>query len=887
MQLSRIWVLLPVFLTACGNTTTPPATDDATSAADVLTTVHPGLQAAAELRLDAQGIPHIRAASKADALYMQGWITAQQRIFQMDDMRRQAYGTRAEIHGDKWLGDDKTKRVLGLADLAKANLAWYAQKHPAVHAEFLAYAAGVNAWLDEAKAGKQPRPTEFDRIGPDYWPPAWTAVDSLAIAKVIVLSNSFGADQEVLGVAASFLMGEAGFRDLFRFQPMMPTYAMEKAPGVEAGFGHIKKMQGIKPPVTAFTDRFAKLPQAKRAEMAVSLIEMARRLTAVRGVGLGMPGGSNSYAVDGAHSASGKTLFCNEFHQPIVVPNRFMAVHMTIEGGDPVGLFGYALPGLPYVLGGHTGHMGFGITTSFADTTDLYAETLNPAGDAVQFKGAWVPVQRRVETIRVRRAGAAWNLADDVTMAVDVVPHHGPIVNGLLPDDFAVVLSATGLTLSARWPGFNPQTSEGVAMSQLWDAQTIDEARTALNLFDGGPMNWTLADAKGDVGYSLAGPWPVRKWDLYAGPPWAPLDGGGAFEWDRIAPPAEALHDMRPAKGYHVDANGAMTAQNLDGDPLNDEHYLQHFADLGTRAWRLTELIESRIHGGPLPTLEEMDAWHGDNLSVFAVELLPELLAQKSAICTKPTDPAQADACTALDTLAAWDKQQSLGSVGATIFNTWLTHLVHRILQQRVSGLVMGVVGGFMYGLGARDVVAWGKGRTPAASVDWLDDPATTTVTETLADQAVAAFASALAQLRGHFGTKPQSQWTWGKIHELRVEHIAFADLVQGPYPMDGGPSTVNDSSYSGTEADGAVHTFPLTSTAGPIFRFCTELAGDQTRGFHVLAGGQGGHVGQAHWMTQMDTWLAHGSYPSLLSRAAVEAGTQQVWAFVPGAAKN
>lgn len=879
------WPCLAILLTcSCTAKDAVSSMSDASSSPDVVVTPSLQLKAAAEVRFDGQGVPHIRAASKTDALYLQGWVTAQQRIFQMDDMRRQAYGTRAEVYGSKWLSDDKTKRVLGLQALAEANLAWYATHHPSVHAELQSYAAGVNTWLAEAKAGKHPRPTEFDRIGKDYWPSPWTAVDSLAIAKVIVLSNAFGADQEVLGVAASLLLGPTGFADLFRFQPMMPTFATEAAPGSEASFPHLGKADALDTQLPHnFADRFAGLEPQRRTQLATALVALAGQLAGVRGVGLGIAGGSNSYAVAAKHSKSGKTLFCNEFHQPIVVPNRFMAVHMTVQGGDPIGLFGYALPGLPYVLGGHTGTMGFGITTGFGDTTDLYAETLNPTGDAVQFKGAWVPISRRIETIRVRPDGGSWTLPDEVTITVDVVAHHGPIVNGLLPDEFAAILSSTGLTLSARWPGFSAQTSEAVAISQLWDARTIDEARKALNLFDGGPMNWTLADAKGDVGYTAAGPWPVRLWDLYQAPPWAPLDGGGAFEWDRIAPPSESLTDLRPAKGYHVDANGIMNAQNLDGDPLTDGKYLQHFTDLGTRAWRLTDLIDAKVHSASLPSLEEFDALHGDNFSVFAQELLPELLAQQARICPDAKDAANADACAALATLAAWDKQQAFDSVGATLFNTWLTHVTQRILKQRVSGLVMGVVGGFLYSLGARDVVAWVKNRAPAPSANWLDDPKTANVTETFGDHAVAGFGTALAQLRDHFGKAPQSEWTWSKIHNLRVDHIAFADLGQGPFPMDGGPNAVNASEYPGTTSDGSVATFPLTATSGPIFRFCTELAGKDTRGVHVLAGGQGGHVGQPHWMTQMPTWLAHGSYPTPLLQADVQTAAPELISFAAG----
>ena len=848
--------------------------------------VEPSLQlhAAAEIRFDAQGVPHIRAASRTDALFLQGWVTAHQRLFQLDSMRRQAYGTQAAVYGPSWLADDKAKRVLGLRALAVENLAWIAEHHPAVHAELLSYVAGINAWLEEAKAGKHPRPTELDRVGAGWWPEPWAPEDTLAVGKLIVLANSFGADQEILGTAASLLVGEDAFRDLFRFQPMMPTYATEPGPGDESRFPKLPgKADWAAPIAKSFVARFAGLPADRKAALAGALMELSQRLASLRGTGLGLPTGSNSYAISGAHTASGKAILCNEFHQPIVAPNRFAAVHMQIDGDDPIGLFGYAIPGLPYVLGGHTGAMAFGITTSFGDVTDLYAEELNEAGDSVRFEDAWVPVERREEVIQVKPDGGDVGAPEEVTVTVDVVPHHGPIVNGLLPDDMAFLLSASGLVLSARWPGFDPHTNDAAAIGGLWSAGTLDEARAALNLFDGGPMNWTLADSAGDVGYSIAGPWPVRPWDLYDGPPWAPLDGKGGFEWERVAPPSEALDDLRPKKGYHVDANGPMTAQNMDGDPLNDDRYLQHFCDLGTRAWRLTEIIDARVKAGDAPSLDDAVSWQADDLSIFAVELLPSLLARKGALCPDEADPANADACEALKLLAAWDMQQTGDSVGATLFNTWLTHTIHRILKQRLSPLVMGVVGGFLYAVGGRDVVAWVKGRAPAASVDWLDDPKTADVTEGFDGHAEAALGEALAQLRAHFGAEPMADWRWSRIHELSVHHIVFPDLTEGPYPMDGGPNTVNSSDYPGTEGDGSVKQLPLTATSGAIFRFCVELAGDATRSTHILAGGQGGHVGQAHWMDQMPTWLAHGSNPTPLLPEAVEAATAERLTFEAG----
>ncbi|NUN15888.1 MAG: penicillin acylase family protein [Myxococcales bacterium] len=846
-----------------------------------------GLKSPAKITFDTYGVPHIHTKHRTDALFLQGWVTAKQRIFQMDYMRRQAMGTRAEVYGPSWLEDDKTKRILGLATLAKETTIWTAKHHPAVFAEIQSYVAGVNAWLMDARSGKESRPAELDRIGTDYWPTDWTPEDVIAVSKLIILASSFHADQEVLGVAATVLLGEETFRDLFRFQPMMPTYATEPGPGDESRFPHLPGKADSWTPASGFSihspiaARFAHLSETQRLGLGTALIELAKRLATLRGVGLGSASGSNSYAVASERTKSGHAMLCNEFHQPVEAPNRFHAVHMVVDDSDPVGLFGYTVPGLPYVLGGHTGKIAFGITAAFADVTDLYAEVKNDTGDAVLFHDEWVPIVRRVEKIAVRPDGGDWKTPDIEEFTVDVVPHHGPIINGLLPPDMALLLNATGLVLSARWPGFSAETRSPVALSALTLAQDLDQARAALNYFDDGPMNWTLADSQGDIGYTNAGPWPVRPWDLLTSPPWEPLEGTGLHEWSHIDPPSMALDDLRPEKGYHVDANGAMTTQNMDGNPLNDDRYFQHFADLGTRAWQITDRIETAAANSvlfDLPTLQNIQA---DTFSVFAHELLPILLAQESMICGSAA--GNGDACEAFGYLKTWDYRLARGSAGATLFNIWLNHLVHRILAQRLSPLVLGVVGGFLFDIGARDVVAWHKNRAPAPAVNWFDNPKTVDVVETFEDHARLALTEATDQLRQHFGDTNMSEWHWERLHELAIHHIVYPDQNVGPYPLDGGPATVHVSGYSGTESDGSVKKFPLVSTEGAVFRFCVKLADKETENLHVLAGGQEGHSGSQHETDQLALWLNHLVISTPLSQESIEAAATNLRVFDAG----
>ncbi len=585
---------------------------------------------------------------------------AADRVVHMEFMRRRAYGAISELFGPAFVDDDRLARVLGLLDLSQANAEHYRTQWPEVYAELEAFAAGVNAWRDDMIAGDVPRPSSMDDIDPAWVPEPWTPADSVAVAKLLVLSFSFQPDLELAIFAGEVLMSPASWRELHPFTPLFATHALETEPTSD----DVLRMPGADPKRGA--PPLLALSEAERVEAAAAISALAQTLTRARGAAeIGILGGSNAWTVGAEHTADGSTILCNDTHMSLQLPSVVYPAHLVDTSVDDIGAIGWIVPGAPGVLIGNTASTAWGITNAFADVADLYVERLTEDGEGVTFAGRTVALDIHDEVIRVRRDGGGLDDVDEIPITIRSVPHHGPIFNDLLPAEVGQTLDGFGLTFSVRWPGLAADTEEFVTFRALLDAQTIDDQVAAMDHFTSGVMNWHFADAAGGHGYMPAGAYPARPWDLQEQPPYAPLPSEGEHEWDGIVPMSDIPRLLRPAKGYTVSANASMNDGALDGAPERTDFYMHHFVDLGTRAHRLTDVLDGLVQRGDI-TLDEMRTLQIDTHSIYSDVFLPGFLALDTRACAE----LDALACDAVARLATWDGQQAADSVATTIFNT-------------------------------------------------------------------------------------------------------------------------------------------------------------------------------------------------------------------------
>ena len=419
-------------------------------------TVEADIGAPVPVAFDARGVPQIRAASLEDALFVQGYVTAQDRLWQMDMLRRVTAGDVSEVVGPAGLDNDRESRRLRLRRIAENA---YTTLPIADRAAMAAYARGINAFID---AHRNALPVEFTLLG--YQPRPWSVVDSLLVCIYM-------------------------FRDL----------------------------------TTSWRDELL-----KRGMLASGDPAKVQYLFPVR-VGWESPPGSNSWALAGRHTASGKPLLSSDMHLEYSLPGIWYMVHLAAPDLDVAGV---SLPGVPGVIVGHNRRIAWGITNLQFDVQDLYQEPIDEQNGRYLYQGK--PAQARLERELIRVKGS-----NPVELAFWVT-RHGP-----------VFLTENGARFALQWT----LAVHGIVQYPILDldrAQNWQQFTAALERFPGPGSNFVFADVDGNIGYHAAGKLPKRTG--YSGD--LPVDGAsGKYEWEGFIPFDELPATYNPPSGIVVSAN--------------------------------------------------------------------------------------------------------------------------------------------------------------------------------------------------------------------------------------------------------------------------------------------------------------------------------------------
>ncbi len=469
-----------------------------------------GLSAPTSVIRDAQGVPHITAATLDDLVFAQGYVTAQDRLWQMDVTHRYITGELAEILGPDYVKLDRLQRTLGMRQVAQRSLSNVADDDRRL---LEAYARGVNAYVESHRSTL---PVEFRVLG--YTPRAWSAEDTFLIACMFnEMLNLYSAYDMLARERVMARMPADLGTDLF------PNSSWrDHPPGQDDG----------QPPAIDHQPATA-LPQ-------VPEVGALDRQSSTNDVLLP---GSNNWVISGAHTVNGKPLLSNDMHLQHHIPNIWYEVHLTSGDFDVAGV---TAPGLPLVLVGHNRRIAWGFTNLGPAVTDLYIETFNSSGE-YQTPNGWRAAQHRHEVIRVR--GKA-NISLDVT-----ITRHGPIISDVVPGEER--------RLALQWTLWDPHllTSTFEAVRDYDQARNWEEFRQAASHFGGPGQNVVYADVDGHIGYQATGWVPLRK----AGDATRPIPGnGGRFEWNGYVPFASMPSVFDPPSGIIATANGRITP---DGYP--------------------------------------------------------------------------------------------------------------------------------------------------------------------------------------------------------------------------------------------------------------------------------------------------------------------------------
>src|SRR6185437_14828044 len=493
----------------------------------------PGLSAPVNVRRDAHGVPHIEAATQDDLFMAQGYVTAQDRLWQMDMLRRHGEGTLAAVLGPSLLKHDEEQRVLQLGNTARRI---YGSLPAAERNQVDDYARGVSAYIAHCEATGS-LPPEFKLLF--YKPTPWTGVDSIAVgmtmvemldahiltkldrAKVDARLNDAKLESDLFPVGSWRDHPPTGaLLDLSKPQPLQPAAVN---PPEETGAA-APPLQ----PLTAFTAPSNLIP---------------RSLSAI----LGLPScsdctaGSNNWVVAGDHTASGKPLLSNDMHLDLTVPNIWYMAGLRAPG---IHVAGVTLPGVPWVIAGHNEHIAWGFTALGGDVQDLYIEKLDGKGNYYQAPtpnapGTWKPLSHDRESINVRGGR-------DVTLDIGFTDH-GPLLNPLLPK------SAPPIAL--KWTLFD-STLNSIPLFEIDTAGNWDEFRSALEGWCWPTQNVVYADDQGHIAYQAVGRIPIRS----AGLTEEPIEND-SNQWQGYIPFDDLPSAYDPPSGVLATANSRVTTE--------------------------------------------------------------------------------------------------------------------------------------------------------------------------------------------------------------------------------------------------------------------------------------------------------------------------------------
>ncbi len=582
-----------------------------------------------EIVRDSYAIPHVFGSNDADVMFGLGFVHAQDRLWQMELMRRTAQGRLSEMFGRRALATDELMRALDIYTISQRAVAY---QTPETLELLNAYSAGVNAWVDIT------RQQALGRGAPEFFLYSnaiapWTPADSIALVKLMALQTTDKAAKEVLRARLSFRIPDARIQDIL---PDTPGGAMMAVPEFASLFPDVEYLLAQALP----DDGFSPLKP------------------------VGFAGASNAWAALGSRSASGATLMATDPHLGLTAPGIWMLARLELQNG---GVIGASIPGIPAILIGRNQDLGWGLTASYLDDQDLYLERLNPQNpDEYLTEDGAIEFETRNTVIEI---------ADEPPVTRQLRwTKHGPVIPG---DSFGVAgLRTAGHEISLAWTGLEENDRSIESIMALMTAHSVQSAREAVSLIIAPSNNLILADRntiamvttgavpRRDPAHQTRGRIPSQGW----------LE---VNDWQGFYPFETNPSIKNPESGIVVNTNNA----------ISDQPFPEHFSfDWGDtqRIQRATSLLNAR----QFHTQSSFIAIQTDIVSVSARLLLP-LMGANLWFGDQNATPGSHGARRreALGLLSKWNGEMGQHDPEPLIYAAWVRALQGRLIQDDLGQL--------------------------------------------------------------------------------------------------------------------------------------------------------------------------------------------------------
>jgi penicillin amidase len=864
-----------------------------------------GLASPVSVERDAHGVPHIRARSLDDLVFAQGYVTAQDRLWQMDMLRRHAAGELAEILGSSMLDHDRLQRTLQIRAAAERAVAAL----PANQMHLLEqYARGVNASID---AQRPHLPLEFRLL--HYQPAPWTPRDSFLVGLVMFQDLSTGFPTKLSREALAARLSPDLLADLYPVGSWRDHSPDQPVPDLTAPQPEIEDVPldesqtRVRAPNPAYDSlgapSIAALSRWVRRRQPGSLdprqpLSPADLDTLQRALAVFHPpcpecvAGSNNWAVSGTRTASGKPMLSNDMHLTMTVPGIWYEADLeaplpeeteTTAPSAPAALIpnrrkpappqtaiappefhvaGVTLPGFPFVVVGHNAHVAWGFTNLGADVQDIYIEHARGTGEGAEFQspdGVWHPILHHPEVIHVR--GAADQMLDvTATQHGDMVT---PILTTFFPDELAPGQPPEKRrALALRWTVYDPANITG----SFFDINSARDGAAMVEAFStfGGPaQNLIYADDQGHIGYHVVGRIPIRG-DLTNPTELAPVPidttaaDAATHEWAGYIPYDKLPQALDPADGVLATANSRVTPPGYPY-PITLNWWSPY------RVERIYKVLEA----GRKLTPADMLALQTDVHST-----LDQVIAQRLTYAIDHTTGPLKDSKTlreAADILREWNGQVTATSQAAAIVNAATAALWPMLLTPKLASTnnQQPATSNQLWHLYVWDERSYVEEElvmhTPAR---WLP-PNYANWNDFLA-------AAVDRGLRDAHAPTDLSTFMQGKVHPLDVEHpilsrFALLRRLVG-FPVGTG------SQFEGGDSDTVKQAKGLLN---PSERLTVDLSNPDRTTLNLPIG-QSGSPASPWFLDQFPAWLRGATFPLPFTPAAAQPGIAHALTLVP-----
>lgn len=778
-----------------------------------------GLKSQVKVYFDDFGVPQVFAQNQDDAYFTEGYMHAQDRLWQMDLNRRVAEGRLSEIFGSSVIEFDKLFRTIGIHRFAYN---WYSGISPESKKILESYTAGVNKFIEMHYNNL---PVEFDAL--NYKPDPWKPENSLMLARMM------GWDLNIAWYT-DYIMGEVlnktGIEKTSLIFPdtNITIYKKPLEDEVDSTSEKDKKEIGL-----LGNENSSYLSQV--AFLGKGFFEMNQSYRKYFNNNVSHVG-SNSWVVSGSRSLTGKPLLANDPHLALQTPSRWYEIYLK---GGSLDVRGMSFPGIPGIVIGNNKFISWGLTNLMNDDNDFVILKKDSADSKKYiYNNQSVSMDSIVEKIFVK----------DTLETIYIVrtTKIGPVISDLKVKGFADMTENPDdpykdKLMTFRWTGFE-QSDEIKCFYGINTAKNWDDFKNALKDFCVPAQNFIYADIYGNIGYRAGGKIPIRKTNVYNSyifPGEDELSWTGFIDFDKMP------EVYNPPEGYIITANTDPFSWMKD---KKDKYYISYLWEPSSRYNRIKQFIDSKT----VFDLEDFKLLQNSYESPYAKELTKNIhndIHDNSFSDDK-------DVNWAVDRFKNWNGEINKNESIGTVYNTYLVFLVKNIFEDELGKNIF------------NDFIS--IQNIPYRALEilmkqpnniWFDNINSKAV-ETRADIVKISITQAIEFLKTKFTNKDINTWNWGSLHNVKFRHpMGFVETLDktfniGPFEVGGDQTSVNNTEYRFSDV---INNGKFDVVVGASMRMLINLD-DIEHSLTINTTGQSGQPINKHYSDQSRMW-SYGDY--------------------------